>query len=99
MRAKPGQNLKTIFAGQFEVEQEKIRKGELSAVGKFAFSIEIRHGFLAIGHDVQRGLNTSLLEGTAEHGHVVRTILSEQNYWLTTHGTIVNGPMLRTVRT
>ena len=86
LAANPVQNLKSILARHFEIEQQKSWEWILRPVRKFAGAAEVSNYFVAMADQLQGALIADVLESTTEHEDVILTVVGEKNYWLVAFG-------------
>jgi hypothetical protein len=84
--ANPLENLKSIFARHFEIEEQESWERILRAIGKFAGTAEVGNYFVAMADQLQGALIADVLESTTEHEDIILTVIGEKNYWLVAFG-------------
>ena len=75
--ANPGEDCKTVYSGEFEVEEDQDREGIFGAVAEFSGASEVLDGFFAVAHELNGVGEESFLEGALHEEDVVLPVFND----------------------
>ena len=83
--SNPGEDGETIFAGEFEVQEDEDRKRELHTVGKLSFAGEVGDDVVAGANELDGVLDGGLFKGASHQEDVVLAVFNDKNYVVIWH--------------